>query len=1474
MPSSRSPSRGSRPKLGSPVAGGSLTTSVQALFQTLRGLSPSGSDGFEGFVADAFSEVTGRTFRLVKPGPQGGADLLSGATAGEAVLAVEAKRFQEGTQLPLDALQAKLVDLAHSRPEADLWMLVASRQVSADDVAKLEVTGAGFGLDVLVVDTRPDATGLPPLAVLCAAAPQAIAAQFPGQPALAGILAAIRSNPGFAAAIDRMQTRLASPEIGYDAARTAMAGWMREAMSDLATAKGQLGSHADLRADGERQAIDRATATAHMDAVVAHSSVPRALLGFEGVGKTWAILRWWDTAAGEYGLGLPLTVWLPASRVAASMGLLATACAALAERTGTRTAAFWEARLRRWRRAGGTRLLLVVDGLNQNFIVKSWTELVQPLFGLAWRGAIAVALTSRPDHWAQQGSLADLVPPPATAELGPFNDAELDTMLGLHGLTRDGLPPELLKLMRTPRLFSLAARFSGKLEGVGELTPERLVLEDWRDRVGLYGNRIGLSIEEFRRLASTLGSRLKIAMAGSGEMVLTRRELIEELGRDSGYGQPELAGAVSELVDGRWLAQTGPHRFRLEGAPARLAMGLTLLDVVQGKVDEASAAEAIADFVDPLRGADLGVAVLRAATTASIVEPGVPALVQRALLLAWLSSQNFGRTDFEAFWRLVGLDPALFIGIADEGWRSSNFDPRQDEVMGKALANASKWEGAATAVDAALRLWMSAVPLPDTQEDARRVHRALEALRRIPSVPGANLLHAEAEPDGWLNTCRNALTVCSFRRRAPVADAYAAWALAGAITGGWVHPGLVDWTLRLNEEDADETGSAILATSRGLATAGESHAHAAARRLLHALATRAATDLAATAGCPVEEAMGLATPSHPVEAGLALSAEGVVALGAAAGDTDASLDQPQVRALIEFCRSAPLQALAAAFADGVTRGAVPALARWAPAEIDGYMLRLADAAADEVRPGAQPPKWLAGLRECGPGLAGLLSAEARGAMVAACSDLPLPHRPDWVTGSATTALACYGRTPEEQLEVIASAFPIGITRASCCVLNPLPPDAVLRAARERWAERPEGERLEYWLRHLWWSRDIWGLPPPEPLSEFLALTTHDDVKVRALAMTVLHRSRNCGIAAVKFAGSGWQWTAGMEREEAANGSILLLSAAPTLGSAVLDHADPQIAVAAFHEDPCEVGRLVDFLRREVAHILGPGSHSSSRQWCRDDMLEGFVECEPDEAERLMQPAISPSRSRSTFLFMGFPAMGLCQGLLKQRPNVGAALWRSLMDEQDDGITKRGDLALMPFKVGRSELIEGLREHALSRARNDAALASIAHAATADEGDSWLEEVIVRDLERPAAAKAGRSLVLAGYMHATPRARALWLGRLARSPAPGWLETVHAAAHRAFHRHLDALHWLDAFFSARNQLDASATYALFASRADHRAMKQCTRRLDALCPDLLPVQLLRRNLDVGDFNKREEDRTSAREKLFAATPRVSELGPWA
>src|SRR4051794_30509699 len=91
-------------------------------------LHASGPDGFEGLIRDAYREVTGISLRLQKPGPQGGADVVSDGSALEISIGIEAKRYRETTSLPLDELKNKLIDAATriSNP-LELWVLVASR---------------------------------------------------------------------------------------------------------------------------------------------------------------------------------------------------------------------------------------------------------------------------------------------------------------------------------------------------------------------------------------------------------------------------------------------------------------------------------------------------------------------------------------------------------------------------------------------------------------------------------------------------------------------------------------------------------------------------------------------------------------------------------------------------------------------------------------------------------------------------------------------------------------------------------------------------------------------------------------------------------------------------------------------------------------------------------------------------------------------------------------------------------------------------------------------------------------------------------------------------------------------------------------------------------------------------------------------------------------------------------------------------
>ncbi|WP_296288692.1 hypothetical protein [Pseudomonas sp.] len=146
---------------------------VALLSGTLQTLDPSGPKGFEGLIRDLLVELTGLSFGVAKSGPQGGSDVRSqGVNLFE--VAMEAKRYKAGTSLSLDALKAKVFETASSHRCIDLWILVATRQISITDNEELTRTGTNLGVTVLVLDWPSQAGQLPDLAVLCAKAPEAL----------------------------------------------------------------------------------------------------------------------------------------------------------------------------------------------------------------------------------------------------------------------------------------------------------------------------------------------------------------------------------------------------------------------------------------------------------------------------------------------------------------------------------------------------------------------------------------------------------------------------------------------------------------------------------------------------------------------------------------------------------------------------------------------------------------------------------------------------------------------------------------------------------------------------------------------------------------------------------------------------------------------------------------------------------------------------------------------------------------------------------------------------------------------------------------------------------------------------------------------------------------------------------------------------------------------------------------------------
>lgn len=239
----------------------------------LASLKYTGADGFEGLVRDLVSHLTGVQFRLMKSGHQHGADIASDGPPGTPVVKVECKAYGSDPRLSVDALSAKL----------DLWVLAATREISAQDASTLRGVGDARGLDIVILDWPESRARLPTIALLCATAPVITLSFTEGSHEVRAALEAIQQNPGFETERQTLQERLMRPTVGYEFARRAAVDWLREGFGDRAIALHRLNGAVTLDVPATRP-VARPTVSARLDDWWG-GQLPRpplALLGLEG----------------------------------------------------------------------------------------------------------------------------------------------------------------------------------------------------------------------------------------------------------------------------------------------------------------------------------------------------------------------------------------------------------------------------------------------------------------------------------------------------------------------------------------------------------------------------------------------------------------------------------------------------------------------------------------------------------------------------------------------------------------------------------------------------------------------------------------------------------------------------------------------------------------------------------------------------------------------------------------------------------------------------------------------------------------------------------------------------------------------------------------------------------------------------------------------------------------------------------------
>jgi hypothetical protein len=780
------------------------------------------SGAFEKLTAALLSDLLGVAIAIARSGFQHGGDAGPAGRQGRR-FRIETKRYADTTSLSDRELLGEVDHAVNGDPAIEAWFLTATRAAPEQLEQDLQRKSDALGLPIAVIDWKSDA--FPALAALCTSAPKVLEAMVSkeagdiaqalvpeGKVALASLMRDLESwNLGFerlrTLSLDRLTTIWTKP-------RTSMA-----ALGQDAAGGHHLGTIRRQRSFAAMSAwwVGRATADA-----------PAAMIGWEGVGKTWAALDWLTDRQAE----LPIILVVPSSALA---GIASVTPAAVKQFVGerlydlteARDPKHWQMRFDRLLRRPfeeGPVLTLLFDGLNQEPSAP-WLEIMRTFQDSAFAGRVRLILTTRNLHFTDRlSSLRGLIEAPEVIIVDTYDDApggELDQRLKAEGLSRNDLHNELIPLARTPRLFNLVVRFRDRLVHAGQVTVHRLLWEYGRDTLGTRAGR-SFSEEEWRSWLQEVARR---HLAGTRDYNL--RELGDTAHR-SDLTPTEVFRRLSDIVDAQFATRNPAGRLRLTPTLVAHALSAALLADIDelGAMHRDAVERRLAEWFDPIDGLDEKAEILRAAVSIRLErDAGKPSVVISSLVSEWLRSQNIPDEHRSELARIAApLCNALLDAIEqnnDGAQKSARLwavnalraVPRADTAtLTKIVERATYW----------LRVVSRDVDLPNRRHSDSEKARAARLLRRVGfdangqvTVLGQPLVFVERHD----NTA--ALTIPSVLEGFPLAMAlpvFEAAALAMAIRGREECWDGLKWLCLLNDADFDTTAAALRTKSAEIAS--------------------------------------------------------------------------------------------------------------------------------------------------------------------------------------------------------------------------------------------------------------------------------------------------------------------------------------------------------------------------------------------------------------------------------------------------------------------------------------------------------------------------------------------------------------------------------------------------------------------------------------------------------------------------------
>lgn len=1407
------------------------TKSAQTLFPALAGALlqlPATREGFEGLITGLVEAASGGRLALMSSGDQQGVDAV--APRGNAPRrAMQAKRYGPNTALDLNHLIGEMSRAQEGFAGLDCWILGTTQTVMGKELEALQRHAEARGLGFVPLDWSQSA-GLPRLAALCAAYPE-ITTTYLTSAAVGAELMAIAGAAGFADAVRQLKRDLSAVDVGFEPARDAAAARLERAFHDPAAARHVAGASPAYLS--KAPPVPRAKLAAQIGAWCAGAQQGLALLGGEGVGKTWAALVALRAAGAE--AGGPLTVVLSSKAagkyddaLAAVVGVL-TEMAQEAGWTAENPTAFWRRRLSIWATTAGLgpqpRILLLIDGLDERDPF-DWNDWAAPLLADRWRSLFRIVVACRQDDWTRRVKLKDfddgqLLEIP----VGLFSEKERDAFLTSQQVDLSQVSAQVLADALHPRTAYHLTRLGEEIGDYRRITREQILLRDFKNRHELKGGVA--DADAFKQVVVRMAQEAHQAALSQRAFTATEGEVLGHAATVTGHGAAEMRHVLSDLISGGWMQRDAdsPHELTFTDKTLPLAVGMALAHEIRGKAASLALAD-IDRLLEPWSADDLVEPLLRTCATALITSNAPDALCLE-VLRRW-AGLRFHGTAARDFWRRLHVfRPELFLDLTEAGAVESHW-------LGE-WGVACFWEDhpeCGGLIESRLHRWLSKVGLPPAPETGDPRPLALRDRGRVRQLRRLARLEAGGAR-GWteligsegvhhVSSFKRAVRVIGFLPRAPFVPMLTAWALSAAAAGSRAGFPDVAALLRDNTHDDAATMAAIDQVVAALLGAKNGLTDTAAFLLLQATGS---PDRAARAAMLRPYRQFRKAPGRGAQFIVINDAGGpIVAFGddaptggdrrflngliTHAGDWSIALSPP-VQTEIDRIAAALDPANVPAWTEGerplaapLFRWALPQALAWIAAFIDGGPatqeeadLTVYAAVADRVFPALTAPQLdaAADFLDTDPAASPALRTQALtlrlharpfSAQIALLGE----EAPDlWPDRLEVLLRRPDDTTYFQHVRALDFAGPIDPLRSKL---------RLLAAGRHRWD--PRGE--------------ISGV-------DWTAAFNHTDQTVRTLAIKL---ADEIGGEPAARALEPTGWTAmGKDAISAYEGSSVLAKLPDVELEPRLNRLGGEVLLRLYLDRPTLRASIEQALWTWVREALETRreQHTMGKNWCRftrrDAAFALFGEANSNGVAEMLERVWADKGLRNNLLWNdsdgpGWPLL-LC--IASDHPDLVKRIWREATER--NRFFSSSVIDELPSEMPGGPLFDDVRREMLDAVFTDGQLMARVQALQAEGHFQLLRACIAERLDGPRTIDRAWAITVAGFLTPTDPAQKLWAEMLATSPGLGWLDEVYAAARTAFSGAVSMRRWLEAVAQASDEAEAWTASRLLRLVADDR-----------------------------------------------------------